>query len=124
MFTTFFHEFKAAGLPAVGRKAMRTSAGVAAAVSIALLLGLSGSAGAKVGDKCGGLSNSTCGAGEFCEHATGACSPADLAGTCARVSQICAQNFLPVCGCNGLTFSNDCERRRGGVSKAHDGKCL
>jgi hypothetical protein len=103
---------------------MRKSAGAAAAVAITLLLGLSGSAGAKVGDKCGGSLSSACGAGEFCEHATAACSPPDLEGTCARVPQICAEIFLPVCGCNGRTFSNDCERRRDAVSKAHDGKCL
>jgi hypothetical protein len=108
----------------VREEAMGKSTGIAAAVSITLLLGLSGSAGAKVGAKCGGLSNLTCGAGEFCEHATGACSPPDLEGTCARVADVCAQIFLPVCGCTGRTFSNDCERRRDRVSKAHDGKCL
>jgi Kazal-type serine protease inhibitor domain len=102
---------------------MRKSVGIVAVVAMALLLGLSGSAGAKVGAKCGGALGSACGAGEFCEHATGACSPPDLVGTCARVPEFCAMIFQPVCGCNGRTFANDCERQRDRVSKAHDEKC-
>jgi hypothetical protein len=29
----------------------------------------------------------------------------------------------PVCGCNGITYANDCERRAAGISKWADGFC-
>jgi hypothetical protein len=46
-----------------------------------------------------------------------------MQGTCVRAPDVCAQIFLPVCGCNGKTYGNDCQRRAAKVSKAHDGAC-
>jgi len=48
-------------------------------------------------------------------------------GKCAYKPEICILHkgvfFIPECGCNGVTYSNDCERRKAGVSLAHKGKC-
>jgi hypothetical protein len=57
----------------------------------------------------------------------GKCFIADLPGKCAYRPEICILHkdvfFIPECGCNGVTYSNDCERRKAGVSLAHKGKC-
>jgi len=98
--------------------------GICAALTLALLLGLSSAASAKVGAKCGGFAGFACGKGEFCQRPTGICFFPDIEGTCVRVPRFCPLIFLPVCGCDGKTYSNDCVRERAKVSKAHDGKCF
>ena len=98
---------------------------VAALLILALPLVLApAGASAKVGASCGGfIGNVLCGKREFCQHAPGQClSP--LPGACAARPRFCPRIYRPVCGCNGRTYANDCERMRAGVSKAHDGRCL
>ena len=34
-----------------------------------------------------------------------------------------ANVIFPVCGCNDVTYGNDCERMMARVSKSHNGKC-
>jgi hypothetical protein len=80
-------------------------------------------AAARAGAKCGGFAGLTCAKNEFCDKPTGACFFPDAEGTCVHVPRLCPQIFLPICGCNGKTYSNDCTRQRARVSKAHDGKC-
>jgi hypothetical protein len=92
--------------------------GLCAALAFALLIALSGGAGAKVGDTCGGfvINPHFCGPHEFCQRAPGKCFIADLPGKCAYKPEICILHkgvlFIPECGCNGVTYSNDCERRK------------
>lgn len=81
-------------------------------------------AAARVGVKCGGFAGLTCAKNEFCQKPTGVCFFPDIEGTCVVVPHLCPMVVLPVCGCNGKTYSNDCVRERARVSKAHDGKCI
>jgi hypothetical protein len=73
---------------------------------------------------CGGTQPFACPNGQFCQFPTGACTALyGTPGTCARKPRICPLIFLPVCGCNGKTYGNDCQRQSAGVSLRHTGRC-
>jgi hypothetical protein len=95
---------------------------IAAALCV-MTVSSSAADGAKEGERCGTILifHAECDAGLWCQMPPGQC--AERAGTCAKAPEICSQIFRPVCGCNGQTFSNDCERQVAKVSKAHDGSC-
>ena len=100
------------------RKLVIVCAACAVLLSFARVAGAAGR-----GQMCGGIAGIRCDAGLWCQMPSGQCGVADGAGTCVKAPEICNQIFLPVCGCNGRTFSNDCERQISKVSKAHDGPC-
>jgi hypothetical protein len=69
---------------------------------------------------CGPILNGQCDPGYVCDihscllGATGTCVPLPK----------CDPNFKePVCGCNGITYNNDCLRRAAGVPLNHQGAC-
>lgn len=75
---------------------------------------------------CGGFTyppNPSCDAGEFCEQPAGTCYVADLPGTCQPIPDVCLAVVDPVCGCDGRTYGNDCERQRAQVALDHRGVC-
>jgi hypothetical protein len=82
-----------------------------------------GGAGGSTGKTCGGRMPSPCAANEICDATAGFCDVADMTGTCVVQPQGCTADWNPVCGCNGTTYSNDCERQVAGVSKNFDGAC-
>jgi hypothetical protein len=72
---------------------------------------------------CGGIAGLPCGRGQFCEVPPGLCDTVDLEGECLPIPEACLAIFKPVCGCDGKTYSNDCERQAAQVQKDHDGEC-
>lgn len=76
---------------------------------------------------CGGRrvgGSTACPEGTFCSYAPGAiCGRADATGTCARRPEACITLYRPVCGCDGVTYSNSCAAASAGISVDHDGAC-
>ena len=72
---------------------------------------------------CGGVLPFQCPNGQFCQYMPGHCTAGFFPGTCTKKPVICPLIFLPVCGCNGKTYGNDCQRRAAGVSLRHTGRC-
>ena len=59
---------------------------------------------------------------QFCDRAVGDC---DGEGVCEPfpVGESCPAVFLPVCGCDGVTYGNSCWARMSGVSVDFRGPC-
>jgi hypothetical protein len=74
-------------------------------------------------EPCGGIAGIVCPDGQYCELPAGECSSADLQGRCEEIPATCPEFFLPVCGCDGATYANDCLRRQAGAQRAHTGTC-
>ena len=79
-----------------------------------------GGTGGKI---CGAGLKSCPGSNEFCEIPTGLCDSPNATGTCVATPGMCGDIYQPVCGCDGRTYTNDCERQVAHARKRSDGSC-
>jgi hypothetical protein len=79
---------------------------------------------AEQGVKCGGIAGKGCDdPKEYCRYEVGQCRMPDIVGVCTTKPELCTQDYTPVCGCDGKTYSNACHAARAGVSIVHPGEC-
>jgi hypothetical protein len=91
--------------------------------AVTLMISTASAGAAVAGRQCGGFAGLRCPKGQFCQHTPGTCFFADAFGTCTRAPLFCTKIFLPVCGCDGKTYPNDCVRQAARVSLSHAGRC-
>lgn len=80
------------------------------------------------GRSCGvrmvGGGNTVCDTGEFCRRTIGdMCGAADAPGICTPVPEMCTMDYMPVCGCDDETYSNECVANSNSISASYAGEC-
>jgi Kazal-type serine protease inhibitor-like protein len=73
---------------------------------------------------CGGFAGYVCGDSQWCDFPEGStCGIADQFGKCQPRPEVCTTQYMPVCGCDGNTYSNACQAAAAGFDVAYAGAC-
>jgi len=85
----------------------------------------SGGAGGGSADGCGSRGLAPCPDDSFCIYPPEAdCGRDDAPGYCAVLTDVlCSEDWNPVCGCDGVTYSNACVAQQGQASVDYEGEC-
>ena len=87
--------------------------------------GSTAGAGGSSGPSCGGRGQAECEDGFYCDFPPEAdCGRFDAPGSCvALTDSLCTRDYVPVCGCDGMTYANSCTAHGAGMSIDYDGEC-
>jgi|GEM_PF-361193 len=77
---------------------------------------------AAIGDPCGTASNLPCGKDAFCKFANNACGVSG-AGVCTARPTCTPGVIVKVCGCNKLTYKDNCDANSSGTDVGSNGPC-
>src|SRR4051812_22138270 len=75
------------------------------------------------GRPCGGFAGASCSSGEWCDFGRNTCGATDEQGTCRAKPTGCPDLFAPVCGCDGVVHSNECDAQAVGADVNANGSC-
>ncbi len=79
--------------------------------------------------RCGGIAALACDEGSVCAYPSSTLGIVDAMGVCMPLPEeeqepvICPQNFAPVCGVDGVTYTNSCWAAAEWAVIAHPGRC-